>query len=188
MVAVGAEDGLPAWQLATDWDRVDALRIEDAQVTLVVSDDPRGVNDSPRQRHILRVDPVDGNVVSIDAYPGRGRSWPFDAIVFRRPTNTIIETIGQLDIWARCEPAIAAPPSSQPVCDHDSDPNIWLEAVDSITGEPVWRLFVEHEFRSLASTPNTLVVAVAPRGISDLGDAASPMAGCPQTSMAMSST
>jgi hypothetical protein len=111
--------------------------------------------------------------VSDDTYLARTGSWPFDAIVYGRPTNTVIASIGDMDIWGRCQPAVISPGTRGRVCDHDSDPSIWLEAVDSGTGESVWRLSVEHEFRSLASTMGTIFLAVAPDGISSLGDFAS---------------
>lgn len=168
MVAVDAADGLPTWQFSTGWDRLVGWRVDDDDVVLLVADHPGRV-DSQRQPQLMHLDPVDGAMVSAKAYLGRVNSGAFDVLMFPWPTNTIIETVGQVDIRARCHPVVPGPPSPDPLCDLDSDPEIWLEGISTATGELLWQQPVEHEYRSLASASKVLYAAVAPDSVADHG-------------------
>lgn len=163
-VAVDTADGHPVWQVATDWGLVGAWWIEDEQVVLVTSDGWR--RDSPREPRIMRIDPVDGSSLSEDFYSGTTNSNVFDTVLSPWSTNVVIDRIGDLEVWAHCEPLLEVRRfTTEDVCDQEAEPEMWLEAIDAGTGEAVWQRSVDREYRSLATTGDTLYLAAAPDSI-----------------------
>jgi outer membrane protein assembly factor BamB len=163
-VALDATDGLPVWQVATDRDLVRAWWVKDGQVALVVSN---WWSNEDREPQLLWIDAADGSIVSTSRWDGRTYQPRFDTIVMPWPTNTVIETISGLEIWAHCEPLEQTKSAQIEVCDHEAEPEMWIEAVDTATGHLVWRHPVASEYTSVASTSDTIYLAAAPDGIAD---------------------
>jgi hypothetical protein len=134
--------------------------VEDGQVALVTS--TVMWRDGFRESQLVWIDPGDGSILSEDRWDGHTYQPPFDVVLWHRPTNTMLDTVNGLEIWAHCEPLKWAELSQVHICDHDAGPEMWIEAVDAVTGSTVWRHPVAVEYWTVASTGDTIYLAGAP--------------------------